>query len=839
MGARLAWPGLVVTLGLTLVAGPALAKDCTREMPVPVDARLAPRAANVPDDVARFAGAWLGAWKNRDGSDGLCAALIVEEVFANGIARVVYSYGVDKAFGAEVPNAWRATGRIADGVLSVVLPSPGRPVFTFTFDDGKLKAKYRGEGDGTLLRAGNLADIGCPRVASAAPPRPSFDGHGPSSPSTADAPRDRLTAAELLAAVPTISGLIHNDYFVPIGPTAPPRHALKGVLTVTGSTVTIHSLGCTVPSPMPAFSAAFFTHGEHLVPAVRTILEPPGILILSPGRVWSEPGDGGMSRASFPFVTINQVTNQAHNGIAAFLYDDTRVSSLRVQVAQETASWARFDVWGQAQMTYAPGPVAGEDALRAQFVAELARETPLRAWSTLPVPAPLRDAFDGDAKPDDVSANGLVVDGVLYLKDCPTRAGPFPYCRHMRHGVFSVTKSMGAAVALLRLAQKYGDAVFDAKIADHLTVTALHDGWKGVTFADALNMATGIGDLAPQREPNEVYADENKPKMARWMRARTARQKLEIAFSYGKYSWGPGEVLRYTSTQTFLLAAAMDAFLKQKEGPDAHLWDMVTREVYEPIGIAHAPAMHTLEPDGRRGVPLLAYGLYPTVDDVAKLVTLLQNGGRHDGRQILHAGKVAEALRRTAVTGLPSGAKNRFGEGRYLLSFWSVPYRTDTDCFFQIPYMAGFGGNVVALLPSGVSVFRFADGETWDLETMIRAGEAVRPFCASTTAAAPARRALTAAEAEAALRGHTFSAGDTHIFFAPDGIAFRKSKDSVDAGTWRIADDGGLCRTWHVVDGGRARCFDVYRTGETVELQTRDRWSTTILERRTGNPERF
>jgi hypothetical protein len=828
MSARLTWPGLVVALGLTLAAGPALAKDCTREMPVPADARLVPRAADVPDNLARFAGAWLGAWKNRDGNDGLCTALIVEEVFANGIARVIYSYGVDPAFGADVPNSWRATGRIADGVLRFLLPAPGRPAFAFTFDDGKLNGTYRGEGHASMSRIRDLGDLGCPRPVSAAPSRPS-----------AGAPRDRLTADELRAAAPQISGLIHNDYFMPIGPPAPPRHALNGVLTIAASTMTLHSRGCVVPRPMLPFSAAFFTHGEHLVPAVRTILQPPGIVILSPGRVWSEPGDGGMSRASFPFVVISEVTNETHNGLATFLYDDTRVSALRVQIAQETASWARFDAWGQAPMTYAPGPIAGEDALRAQFVAELARETPVRAWSTLPVPAPLRDAFDGDAAPDDVSANGLVVDGVLYLKDCPTRAGPFPYCRDMRHGVFSVTKSMGAAVALLRLAQKYGDAVLDAKIADHLTATAPHDGWTRVTFADALNMATGVGDLSPQRAPNEIYADENKPKMSRWMRARTARQKLEIALSYGKYTWGPGEVLRYNSTQTFILAAAMDAFLKQKEGPDAHLWDMVTREVFEPIGIAHALAMHTLERDGRRGVPLLAVGLYPTVDDVAKLVTLLQNGGRHDGRQILSAGKVAEALYRTAVTGLPTGAKNRFGEGRYLLSFWSVPYRTDTDCFFQIPYMAGFGGNVVALLPNGVSVFRLADGETWDLETMIRAGEALRPFCASTTPAAPARRALTASEIAAQLPGHTLSSGDFHLFIAPGGIIYRKTKDSVDVGAWRIAEDGGFCRTWNVTDGGRARCFDVYRTGETFELQTRDRWTTTVLERRTGNPERF
>ena len=74
----------------------------------------------------------------------------------------------------------------------------------------------------------------------------------------------------------------------------------------------------------------------------------------------------------------------------------------------------------------------------------------------------------------------------------------------MRHGVFSVTKSLGAAVALLRLAQTYGDQVFDLKIKDYVTVTATHDGWERVTFADALNMATGIGDLAPSGSPTTL-----------------------------------------------------------------------------------------------------------------------------------------------------------------------------------------------------------------------------------------------------------------------------------------------------------------------------------------------
>jgi hypothetical protein len=122
-----------------------------------------------------------------------------------------------------------------------------------------------------------------------------------------------------------------------------------------------------------------------------------------------------------------------------------------------------------------------------------------------------------------------------------------------------------------------GDEVLALKIKDYVPVTAVHDGWERVTFGDALNMATGIGDNAPQREPNAFFADENTPKMnLQWLRkARTVQEKLDVSFSYGKYLWGPGAVFRYNSTHTFVLAAAMDSFLKRQAGPQAHLWDMV------------------------------------------------------------------------------------------------------------------------------------------------------------------------------------------------------------------------------------------------------------------------
>lgn len=821
----------VVTLIVAFALGAeAAASDCRREPPLPADVRVIAPIANVPPAVAQFSGTWVGAWKDRGGADVQCNTLVVEEVFPNGFVRVVYSAGASEAWKIPQPEFWRVTGRVADGALRFRLRTQGGGQFAYRVDGGALVGTFNGGGDLRVIRIPDPGQVGC-RFTAGAPSPP------------AGGPRDRITRSDLSGPTYVGTGPVHNDYFAPVGPAAPARHALRGRLTTAATLNFTGNRGCPgLTIPDPGATLEVITHGEHLVPVVRGILTP-GNWIVSPGRVWSEPGDQGMSRAAFPFVVVDERDNSAHNGLAMFLFDNTRVSSLRFQIVQETAEWAKFDFWGQAPMTYAPGPVADEATVRARFAAELRHEVPIRPWSALPARGPVIDGFDGDARPEDISANGLIVDGVVYVRGCNTRYGAFPYCRHMRHGVFSVTKSLAAAVALLRLAEKYGDAIFDLKIKDYVPVTAPHDGWADVTFADALNMATGIGDLSPRREPNHVTADENKPKMFEWMKARTAKDKLDIGFTYGKYPWPRGEVVRYNSLHTFILAAAMDALVKRREGPDTHLWDVVTREVYEPLGIFHAPMMHTLETDGRRGIPLLAYGLYPTIDDVAKLVSLLQGRGRHERRQLLHGAKVAEALHPTGREGLGIGLKNRFGERRYHLSFWSAPYRTATGCSLQIPYMLGLGGNFVVLLPNGVAAFRFADGNNYDLESMVLAGEAIRPLCASppaATAPSPARPApLTASELAAALSGNTFYGPGVHVYIDPGGVLYAAAGESVDVGRWEITPDGLYCSAWNVGDGGRRRCASVHRQGETFEFLVHDGWSVTPFKRTPGNAERY
>jgi CubicO group peptidase (beta-lactamase class C family) len=386
-------------------------------------------------------------------------------------------------------------------------------------------------------------------------------------------------------------------------------------------------------------------------------------------------------------------------------------------------------------MDHRSGLLKDRETLIAQFEEELNHQTPIRPWSDLEetYDPQLLNTFNGSIIPSSLSTSGLILDDTIYLQPCYTRYGPFPYCGSMRHGSFSVTKSMGAAIAMLRLAEKYGEEVFEFKIVDYVEVTADHDGWEEVTFADALNMATGIGDDLPERvAPNVMLSDEEGDEQIfnGFMEAMSARDKADICFTADNYPWDPGEVGRYNSCHTFILSLAMNSFLQSVEGADADIWDMVLEEVYRPIGIYRAPIMRTVEPDGSRGIPQFWVGLYPTVDDVAKIAILLRNGGQHQGQQILHAGKLAEALRQTDVVGLPTGEFNDYGEGAYHMSFWSMPYRSAAGDLFQIPYMSGFGGNRVILNPNGIITFQFADAHIYGFESMVKVADGMDPFLA-------------------------------------------------------------------------------------------------------------
>ncbi len=150
-------------------------------------------------------------------------------------------------------------------------------------------------------------------------------------------------------------------------------------------------------------------------------------IILSPGRVWHEPADGGWSRGSFPFTLVGLTGQGPHYGVAAFAFNDRAVSQLRIQIAQETANWAQVDLWGQAPVTFTRGAVRGAQAVRDAYARKLETGLDVRPWSEL-ADQHWRslESFDGAGNRHNITVSGLMVEDVFYLRACRTRAGPHP-----------------------------------------------------------------------------------------------------------------------------------------------------------------------------------------------------------------------------------------------------------------------------------------------------------------------------------------------------------------------------------------------------------------------------
>ena len=166
------------------------------------------------------------------------------------------------------------------------------------------------------------------------------------TPTPPGAVRDQPTAQALLDNSEAPSEPIHNDYFMPVGAAGLALHDFSGTLSIPMTMMAAPGGSAGSANFFPAVDLTFISHGYHLIPVEREIIRgrdsnSPWDIILSPGRLWSEAGDGGLSRASFPFVLAGQVWNESHNGLATFVYDNERVSHLQIQIVQEAASWNR------------------------------------------------------------------------------------------------------------------------------------------------------------------------------------------------------------------------------------------------------------------------------------------------------------------------------------------------------------------------------------------------------------------------------------------------------------------------------------------------------------------
>ncbi|SDP41185.1 serine hydrolase domain-containing protein [Desulforhopalus singaporensis] len=565
--------------------------------------------------------------------------------------------------------------------------------------------------------------------------------------------RSKIVATDLLKQNFKPEKPVCNVAFLPAQDSLAAKHSFQGELMFTATEMQTspdklksENIWGLKPKVFPGFKIAMFDLNGALVPVSREIIVPdPDLrggsfweIIISPGKVWSEPGDNDWSRASFPFVLMNSIEGESHNGVATFLFNDKEISQVRYQLVQQTSPFYvvdYFTAWGQLSVQYTPQKIANLDQLKKSFEQESVAKLPTAPWRKLEelVGREKLEYYNGAMDPNDLVQNAFIYKGVMYVQASQTAYGDFPY--PPRYGVWSMTKSCVPSLTLLRLAQKYGAEVFDLKIKDYVEVTANHDGWENVTFLDAINMATGMANSADSNTDPKggstvdyVFGGDYYA----WYEARSAAEKTAEVFKVPAYPWGPGKVMRYRDRTMYILGVALNNFLKTKEGPSADTWDMMISEVLRPIGIFHAPLQRTYEKDGQKGTPLSAYGFFPTLDDLAKIGLLIQNKGMHNGQQLLH-GPTVETILSQEKRGLPMYDKTTiFGDMYYEKAYWRAPAKGIEGKTVFVPFMRGWGGNLMVIMPNDMIGLRISKGWTnkkaSDPSGIIETGNRIEPF---------------------------------------------------------------------------------------------------------------
>ena len=586
--------------------------------------------------------------------------------------------------------------------------------------------------------------------------------------STGDVVRAVLTRGEMFANKSPSEAVDDSAAFARPAGAAEPAQSFEGTVTLNDvassgnfdELVDIFRLIPSVDSPwkhLAPFHFQFVQSGSYLIPAQQGLAFVPSSrtwnYIIGPGRVWDEKKDEGYTRAAFPFALVQRNQNCVHNGEMTFLFSNAsspHISNVYYQITQETCYPMKFNLWGMASATYTSERVADDTSIIANYKAEMERRLPTKPFSDLARDFPAAGidlaAFTaGYKEPENVTTYGLIINGTNYVAGCPTRSGQYAFCSDMRAPSYSIAKSAFAGVALMRLGQLYGPEVYDLKIKDFLPHSMIRGKWDATTFGNTSDMATGNFNLGGYE------ADENSRVNDKFLVDEAYAAKLSDSFNFKHHSVTPGTKWVYQSPATYILTQAMNAYF-QRHGGRGDIFSMVRDDIYKPLYVNEGGLTTIRTDDSPAGAPAGYYGLFFNHDDIAKIGNFLNtSGGKIDGEQVLEPTRLTEALFQgpnVATAGVPiegESASSLLGAStdshgkaaqnirRYSHGFWGRKITRSeipgNSCEPWASFMAGYGGDIVMLLPNGVSFYIFSDGMEFPWESAVRESSKLAPMC--------------------------------------------------------------------------------------------------------------
>ncbi len=478
----------------------------------------------------------------------------------------------------------------------------------------------------------------------------------------------------------------------------------------------------------PDFSLDFVQIGDRIVPVRRGLIRTDNQawdIFVEPGRIWHEAGDGDFMRAAIPFALQERNANCTHNGVLSFLFrPDGQTSRAAWQIVSETCLYFQYDMWGTGQISYAPGPVKSAARVRAAYGREQAARLPVRPLSALAKDHPGLDArafgAPSDVSPKAMSVFGVIIDGVHYRGGCMTRYGSYPFCGNLVIPSYSLAKSIFAGLGMMRLQKLYSEAS-GALIEDYVPACA-KAGWKGVHFGQVLDMATG------RYRSKKDEKDEDAAVRDGFFIVPAHQQKIERACTLYPPKSPPGTQWVYHTTDHYILGTAMQAFLRQQTGPDADIYrDLLVKPIWKKLALSPV-AYKTRRTRDAVAQPYTGWGLSFVPDDLARIARFINHDhGRIDGVDMLDAAALSAALQQDpSDPGLPAPGKDfRYNNGFWAWNAGPVLKRKKP---LWVPFMSGYGGISVVLMPNGMTYYYVSDNGQYAWARAVIAADHYRRF---------------------------------------------------------------------------------------------------------------
>ncbi|MFT6288638.1 MAG: hypothetical protein ACJA09_003402 [Alcanivorax sp.] len=478
---------------------------------------------------------------------------------------------------------------------------------------------------------------------------------------------------------------------------------------------------------LPAFNFHYVQDGSHLVPLQRGAIpgeHPKTEYILEPGRIWQDSKQSFTRRISLPFSLQERSANCTHNGVLSFSIDrDGTPSPVNILIASETCMYYKFDLSGTLAATYQANESPHNDDVITAFRSRQAARLPTKPITELTNRYPgielTQFAGGGRLPPEDITLFGFVVDGVHYRGDCQTRSGLFPFCDQLSLPSYSLAKTLHAGLAAMRLEKLYPGSM-QALIAKHVPECRDSGNWKDVTFEHALNMVTGNYNSPLS------HVDEDSDFTEEMFFSRS-RHSDRISFSCNAWPRRakPDSQWVYHSSDTYLLGTAMNALLKQQQGQDADIFDDLIMPLWQPMSLSPAVAI-PMRSNDERAQPYADFGMTLLPDDIARLATALN--------QETFGPQLDSKMYHSAMQRLPGSRGHQHPDVPqfyYRNGFWAYDAQSLLACDepVMVPFMSGYGGITVLMMPNDTVYYIFSDGGKFAFTGVLLQSHRIRSMC--------------------------------------------------------------------------------------------------------------